>query len=1102
MKHKLIRLFLIYFLIFSGVSSLQAASLAELQKKYTGFQQKENYEGMASVLESMLANGYQTKERYRSLADIYFFIKKDAKGLAVWKRFAKWSGRDAGVWQTYSDVLIWKKRTKEGIRALEKAAVYSKGNPDILIKLAGVYEYNKRIVDSIMTWGRVTKQSGDSLETGKLYVEFLLRNSRAPEAAEYIDKLLEKHGALGSDEFNLVALKTYVWSNRVNKGTRFLPLIKVSQLEEKDLDYMFKLASMSGNLGTAEKILDRLASLGRDVWHERIDILIKAGKVAEARESVLEKIDDSSETAPLLKLLYETYRAQRMLAEEMQTLEKLIMLEPDNRIWQSILYRYYVYHQQYERGIDFYEDVLDQDGKENHQLTLFYYSKLLLLDGDDLDEFDEAIAKLTDFEYKIDKLYMMLQKEEKAENGDALFSRTLDILSAVKDEAPEIALKRAKKKNPDAEMEEDYYLNTLQSLFWIAELNGNSKERQKYGRMAYETVKKRYAQFPTRKRLYQIIEIGRSFATQEEKERDLLFAVENFPEHYFYLHYYRFLKWEGRSAEGAKIFFHLKKSARNLRENKNTAEHTFGFIPSENSAQLFKELLKQDPGYLGGVKRLGQIALYTENYRQAEYYFNRYLGRYEYDPEITFSLGEALFNQNKFSDSEDAFEKVVQLLDHPGREAYENELMAIALMRLSKPESAKEILQFAKRQTPDSISISLNILEALVELRQWDEVLRLIVKENLMKAEPKRVGVIKYAALFQLERIEECRELLELLLIDYPQDKEVVSTKGFFHVAMGEDHLALPLFEKAVRLPPEEEELQKDYIELDHRYQPNAGLFYTASATPDDSSYSIARIYGSYLVNETDKVSFNLEQYDGKQDIENGYSASATDISAKWSANLSGFQRYSAALHVQNGIGFEGNYSKTRFGLQGEAALLYEVPNHDSLGLVAADTHSTGFRLGGSYYNTAWNHSWDLEYVSLSHDLKAYDTNPELSVSESKYSLGFTQSFLRFPQQLAVRGQYVSASVSGDESALITEQTEMNLRSDYSYYFNSNWKFQGGVFMGDDSSTKVKNQGAEAYLTYRSRDRLFHLGYYMNQEEGEITKTNTTKYTLQYEWYY
>ena len=234
-----------------------------------------------------------------------------------------------------------------------------------------------------------------------------------------------------------------------------------------------------------------------------------------------------------------------------------------------------------------------------------------------------------------------------------------------------------------------------------------------------------------------------------------------------------------------------------------------------------------------------------------------------FDPEAIFLLGEAYNYNNRPFKAEEQFNQLIELMDYPGVSEYEKELVALSHLRLGKLKKALVILKKQHKKNPKALSTKINIVETLVLLKRWQEAFDFIEQDNLddeeriynakkavsrseyfkdnvyndslaVKAKMKyeelnaiinielgmRIQFIKHLCLNGLGRIREDRILLENLQRKNNQNKELLSTIGFYYQGRGEETKGLKYLEQAMWVPPYDVTLNADVKELRYAYSP------------------------------------------------------------------------------------------------------------------------------------------------------------------------------------------------------------------------------------------------------------------------------------------
>jgi tetratricopeptide (TPR) repeat protein len=537
------------------------------------------------------------------------------------------------------------------------------------------------------------------------------------------------------------------------------------------------------------------------------------------------------------------------------------------------------------------------------------------------------------------------------------------------------------------------------------------------------------------------------------------------------------------------------------------AEHTFGFVSYNLSKKLFRDIIARDPNYSMGLKRLGQIALYTDNYQEAVFYMTKYLEVNSYDPEAIFDLGEALYFNHQPNQAQKRFERVIELLDYPDRDSYETLLSAISHLRLKNNRTALDLLTSAQKKDPADLSIKLNILETLVLLEKWQESLDLIKKENLddelktkeakevvfradlepvltkVDSESKanltyeelkavvdlqlalRVKIIRHLCLEGLGRYKEDRELLEDLVNNYPQNKEVLTTIGYYFLDWGEDNNALIYLEKAKTIPPDDPVLNQSYRELKGIYSTGSTLQYNQLEKTTDGQKEYSQLSwslnGTVMFNDLDRIYYAIKnvsskrhqtetditliEYDPATNIRtrtettSTTTAENTDATAVniayqghigyafdlpmahnyevhlWNQGLTGYQlKYLVKIH-QPALSFQLDWFS-------------DIPNHDDFDSIQAGVYDSGLGLVGTLALKSMNQNYLFSYLSRAFRFENEEVQGE--ASQTQMTVGFTQFLMTYPNSLEIDLSYTINSVTGE----LAEYDETSATTQYKHF--------------------------------------------------------------------
>jgi predicted Zn-dependent protease len=1051
-----------------------------------------NMDEVAATYELLLSSGYKTKERYKALGDLYFYIKKDEEALRVFKEQANWLNTEK-EWETYSDLLLWKKKVEEGLSALQNAVKLDPENQTLYIKLLNLFEFHKQIEHAENLWKGFYQENDKSLIIGEQFIAFYLRNGKVHKARELYEELISLHGQFQTVEKKLGYLKVLIWSGKIHSAYAELVKIPVKDLPEKELEYLFTLSLSGGNTQMAEDILDRIEQTGKETWLNRLKISTILGDPEYTRSLVENEIDEKGETLPLLILLFETYRSELDIDNMLEMQGKILTLDYKNPKWVNALMSHYLYSQEYDEGIDLFEDIIDEVDDAD---LVKYNLAILYRENDEYDDFEEILDEIEDQNLELAILNLKLQHYQFLDDSQKIYDICLEILPFTPKEAPEELLLTAQKAKAVEETEYhhneggtgekdetielwDGYVDLLQTLTSYAEIIGLTDKITEHGRTLYNTLKSRYAKYPTKKRLYGLVASAR-FASAKEQEEDLLIGKNQYKDFYFQLQYFRFLHKQKRKDEADDVFAGLLEQRKNIRDRKMNAEHTFGLVSYGVSKSFFTELLKEDPKYYMGLKRLGQIGLYTKDYETAATNFEEYLKINRFDTEILFSQGEVFNILREYGKIEDNMESAVEILLKINRTSGENERLALCYIRLEEFENAFGAINDALKQNPDGISLKLNRLEILRMLERWQELLDYAKLEDLETHDKLLVGLNIFTAYSALGDEEDALQKLEELYKLYPRDKDVVSTLAYFKGEHGYDLEALRYFEEAYKLPPLNRELNQDYRGLKRRYSDMVEINLNQTESTDSKSTS-AQLHAGLMVGKTDHLELTAENYQGE--IEQTGESIEKDIHYfSYFGKLTGRQKYDIHLTREDKLGIQLTHQSGFAAFLTKVTLDVNVPKYDSVTLASADTYQTGYTLELVFQNIDWRQDYTLGYAVQDYDYKNEGTFGESN--EVTQMISFSQSFLKYPHQAKISLTNQTKKVSGDATALFLDHSENSGSLFYEYNWSQFFKTGIEAFFGEDSEVNSERSGGLVTAEFRGDSLSFLLGY---QEQKELT---------------
>ena len=1078
------------------VKKIVVPPMAELEKDLQNFQARNNRKKIAETMETMLLSDEKEYLHFKQLGDFYFFIEEDEKALNTYRRAAEWA-KTAKVWETYSDLLLWKEKRIPGRRALENALSLDPKSQPLMEKLAGVYEYHGDIASADKLFKFLYQINDNNREWGVKLAKFFLRNGKVKEAKELFDDLKKRFGDLGSDELNLLFVKVLVWNNESGRASKELKKIEGDLIPDKDLDYFFTLALTTGDLNYAETLLKRLEEGGSDIYERKLKLLITRGDPSIVRELVLNRIETDGESEELLQQLYQTYYSERDRPNEIEVLEKLVLIDYNNPKWVQLLVRYYISTQNYQRGIDLFNQIIGQsDDADLVQLNL---AKLYLLQRD-IENYEATLTGYTTFLYPLQLAALKVDYAEYMADLQGLHDAIEKYLNLL--EKSEV--KRAKKSKVITYEQKEYTPETVDlqevkeepelidmwlNLINIAEKLQLSKKMWVHGSKFYKALNVYYKSNPTLERWKRVIIYGAKYASVEQQEKDLLFGIETFKDPFFNLHYYRFLNRQGKRDEAANFLPKVFETATEIGDKKQTAEHTFGFISNAESKKMFVELIKEDPKYAIGYKRLGQISLYTKNYEESIDYSEKYLALNPNDTETRFVVGEAYNILKQYQKAMDSFRWIATQLEGKNRDEGDNERLALSYIRLKDYQNAMRIINETLKKNPDMLSLLINKLEAFARLGQWQDLLDLIITEDLERLDPMWVGLNRFMAYKGLNRHEEARKKLEDIYKVYANNKDMIATYTYYEVEQGNDIEAIKLFEAGMAIPPIWEEINRDYRYISKSYKNRVGLD-LKSAQAGDSMETTTGLYSHYMLTETGKIGLKYENYTGTELTGLERTISKDTIDLNYQDNLSNRQRYEVHLLSHEKTGFKFFFSNSTPTVFTSATYFNDTPANESVALALSQASTTGFKLESVFQVPFLRQYYSLSYQSQNYDF--IETAGPVKLSDVATVMGANQLFLSYPNTLQFSIIRQLKHLLGDESNLVKKKEENDLK----VYFERSWgeflKTWTEVLYGKETFDNKTIFSWQLNMDYTQDNWLVDIGLYYIQEDIPATDATAT----------
>ncbi|MCP4298331.1 MAG: tetratricopeptide repeat protein [Proteobacteria bacterium] len=1096
-------------------SNLQAQeSLQVLKKKLFDSQRMGTHKKTISILEQMLTDGHFSKERYKKLVDLHFYLKDDEKALKIMKQMAEWAN-DAKTWELYSDLLLWKKKNAEGLEALKKSQSMDKSNETLYVKLANTLEYQGDVKRAEAIWRNLYKKKKKAMKIGESLTNFLLRNAKVNEALILLEELKKANNGFTSPQLQALYIKVLVWSGK--SGNAFIELnnLDLKTLSEKEqdyfynVDYFFTLALQGGNLDLANEIMRGQQQRGKDIWLKTIQISVVLGEPEYSRGLINDEIDSKGETLELLKLLYETYEAERDKEQMVSTIEKILARDYKNSIWLERLIKYYLLEQKYERGIDLFEDIIDEHDDADY--IRFNLARLYLANGD-YDDFEEILEQIHSEIFRIGVISLKIQLAALREDFPKLYELTVIYSKLFSKEAPEAQAGYQQKKENTPEYKEkerfweeeepqDIYVALLTELTALAERLGYIDNKEEHGRTLYVTLSARYKNFPTKKRLYGLILSGAKYATPVEHEKDILMAIKISRTPFFLTHYYRFLRSKKRLVEADVVYEEFKNMKKTLQDEKYFAEKTYKLVPTEFSKRLFQNVLLTDARYYNGLKQLGLIGVVSKNFDEAIRFFEQYIEVDPFDSEILFMLGEAHYTKRDNDLAVTYFQKTIDLLSGIDRSYSDNERLGLAYLRLEKYDKSIQSIKAGLKQNPKSKSLKLNMMTVLGSMARWQEMLDYIDEQNLEALEPLLAGLNTFVARNRLGELREAEIKIEKLNEKFPRNREVVSTLAYFLIQHGDDLKAKKYFEEAMKLPPINKEMVHDYKATRWMFADTLkmNLNLINSDTSENKLYSIEN---TVLVSDRDKVNIHVENFVGTPGSGSLSEISQNTYVLSYLGDPVGKREYTISLFKQKNIGTMFSYGDGKLDYYYQISLFKNRPDQDSYSYIAAETLQSGYSLEGSYQLTRLRQTYVLSLGDSTYNFienqsilnKTIRKISELSIS----SVGgvVTQTLLKFPHSLELAISQQNKAVSNDTSLLFTNQQETSLKATFVKHWNKEILSEAQIGIGKEIENEKDLKLFRLKITYDNNPIQIVGEYQFQNESFTASATNTTTVSI------
>ncbi|MCP4295028.1 MAG: hypothetical protein GY786_05430, partial [Proteobacteria bacterium] len=266
-------------------------------------------------------------------------------------------------WQLLAELYIWKKQDQQGLQALLKAESLTPDDDGLVEKIAQFHETHDAAKEAEKIWLKLYKKNNKSEIYGLKLINFFLRNAQLQQADQLLTSI-KKRSISTTLKIRILDLKVKIWTNQSIPALQIASQIPVGDLPEDLLPFLTDLAVTGGKLDLGERILKRRKTAGEDVLEEQINLFLIRGDAKETRAFLYRNMNDKN-PLHLLHYVYQTYRSERDPANQLKIIEQIIEEDRENQEVIDIALEHYIYSQQFERGISFFERLRSQNGENN-----------------------------------------------------------------------------------------------------------------------------------------------------------------------------------------------------------------------------------------------------------------------------------------------------------------------------------------------------------------------------------------------------------------------------------------------------------------------------------------------------------------------------------------------------------------------------------------------------------------------------------------------------------------------------------------------------------------------------------------------------------------
>ncbi len=302
-------------ILFSNIMQNPGANSLQIQLDYASFH--KDLDMLRQVLEKLETRGQASKAQWEQLASLYLEQGQlqPVEQLLHQNRF--------------SSSLIW------------------------MEQLASHYEHKKQLQQAERYYQQAIPLYENDKTGWLALTRFYIRNGKLKEAVPLTRELQEQNALSVAEQIE--ALNLYIWTSKTSFAIQTLSAIPIEKLPHEQLSVYFDLAVFGGHLPKAQEIMNRWRIRPPpDFLKKEMDFAILQGDTRNAVTLLKEEIQQKGESIELLGELYELYESDHDNLNTIETVERIVLIDPNNQEWLNKAINYYTFHQEFERASAFF----------------------------------------------------------------------------------------------------------------------------------------------------------------------------------------------------------------------------------------------------------------------------------------------------------------------------------------------------------------------------------------------------------------------------------------------------------------------------------------------------------------------------------------------------------------------------------------------------------------------------------------------------------------------------------------------------------------------------------------------------------------------------